>query len=60
MMAERGLKGTCRSCLTYTDMPFSITGRIYSTNEGIREWTCGVCENIAREGCPGQHTDQGE
>ena len=60
MKAERGVRG--RSCLTswYTDMPFSITGRMDSTNEGIREWTCGVCENIAREGCPGQHTGQGE
>ena len=41
-------------------MPFSITGRMDSTNEGINVWTCGVCENIAREGCPGQRTEQGE
>ena len=54
MMAEMGLRGR------YTDMPFSMTVRMDSTNGGIREWTCGVCENIAREGCPGQRSEQGE
>ena len=57
MMAERGLRGRPS---WYTDMPFSIAGRMDSTNVGIKEWTGGVCENIAGEGCPGRHTEQGE
>ena len=44
----------------YTHMPFSLTGRTVCINVGIKGRKGGVCKNITRERCPGQHTKHGK
>ena len=45
---------------TLHDIPYSLTGWTDRTNTFISLGKDGVCKNVAREGCPCQHTEQGK